>query len=204
LCIDDTVQEKQHTDLNDIICFHYDHSIGRSVKGINLLNCIYHAGEASIPVAYEIIKKPIQYTDLKDKKLKRKSEVTKNDLMRTMLSNCKHNNLKFKYILADIWFSSSENMTYVKHKLQKEFVFAMKSNRLVALCESDKKEGKFTNIKNLNFSKQEPLQVWIKGINFPVLLHKQVFTNKDGSSGTLYLACSDLSCDKKLKFIIAH
>ena len=65
LIVDDTVQEKQYTDLNDIVCFHYDHSIGRSVKGINLLNCIYHAGEASIPVAYEIIKKPIQYTDIK-------------------------------------------------------------------------------------------------------------------------------------------
>ena len=102
LIIDDTIQEKKHTDENDIVCWHFDHTVGRSVKGINLLNCVYHAGEATIPVAYEIIHKSIQYTDLKDKKVRRKSDLTKNDLMRSMLSTCKHNSLKFKYILADI------------------------------------------------------------------------------------------------------
>ena len=40
--------------------------------------------------------------------------------------------------------------------------------------------------------KTRPLLGWIKGLDFPVLLHRQVFTNKDGSKGTLYLACSDL------------
>jgi len=196
LIVDDTVQEKKHTDENDINCWHFDHTVGRSVKGINILNCVYHAGEACIPVAYEIINKSIQYTDLKDKKIKRKSEVTKNNLMRTMLRNCKQNDLKFKYVLADIWFSSSENMTYVKYKLKKDFLFAMKSNRLVALSEDDKLKGKFINIKNVEFPKQQPLMVWVKGIDFPILLHKQVFINKDDSTGILYLACSDLSCDK--------
>ena len=116
--------------------------------------------------------------------------------MRSMLSTCKHNSLKFKYILADIWFSSSDNMTYVKHKLKKDFLFVIKSNRLVAISMDDKLQGKFINIKNVDFSKHCPLEVWVKGLDFPVLLHKQVFTNKDDSSGILYLACSDLSCDK--------
>ena len=44
----------------------------------------------------------------------------------------------------------------------------------------------------LAWSEQTPIQAWIKGLDFPVLLHRQVFTNENGSIGTLYLACSDL------------
>ena len=196
LIIDDTIQEKQHTDENDIVCWHFDHTAGRNVKGINILNCVYHSGEATVPVAYEIIHKSIQYTDLKDLKVKRKSEVTKNDLMRTMLHNCRQNCLQFKYVSGGYMvFLRQKNMTYVHKKLKKDFIFAMKSNRLVALSRDDQLQGKFTNIKHLDFSENKPMQVWIKGIDFPVLLHKQVFINKDGSIGILYLACSDLSCD---------
>ena len=39
------------------------------------------------------------------------------------------------------------------------------------------------------------LQVYIKGLSFPVVLARQVFTNKDGSIGILYLATSDLLLD---------
>ncbi|MBE9170821.1 transposase [Pleurocapsales cyanobacterium LEGE 06147] len=72
---------------------------------------------------------------------------------------------------------------------------ALKSNRTVALSEEDKKQGIFSRIDSLNWSKQKPVRGWLKGLNFPVLIHRQVFTNKDGSTGILYLACSDLSCN---------
>jgi len=32
LIFDDTIQEKPHTDENELICWHYDHSQNRSVK----------------------------------------------------------------------------------------------------------------------------------------------------------------------------
>jgi hypothetical protein len=35
--------------------------------------------------------------------------------------------------------------------------------------------------------------VYLKGVEFPVVLVKQVFINKDGSTGTLYLVSSDTS-----------
>ncbi len=35
------------------ICWHYDHCVNRSVKGINLLNCVYYSKETSLPVAFE-------------------------------------------------------------------------------------------------------------------------------------------------------
>jgi IS4 transposase len=42
----------------------------------------------------------------------------------------------------------------------------------------------------------------MSGINFPVLIYSQVFKNKDGSLGKLYLVCSDLNCDaEKIKTI---
>jgi hypothetical protein len=34
--IDDSIAEKPYTDENEIICWHYDHSQARNVKGINL------------------------------------------------------------------------------------------------------------------------------------------------------------------------
>ena len=59
----------------------------------------------------------------------------------------------------------------------------------------DKAQGRFVRIDALDWSDPTPVQAWIKGLNFPVLLHRQVFTNKDDSTGLLYLACSDLDCD---------
>jgi len=61
LIFDDTIQEKIGTDENEIICWHFDHCKGRSVKGINSLNALYYSGGVSVPVAFEIVCKPIQY-----------------------------------------------------------------------------------------------------------------------------------------------
>jgi len=195
LIFDDTIQEKQWTDENDIMCWHYDHSLGRSVRGINLLNCLYHSNGVSIPVAFEIIHKPILYCDLKTRKVRRGSEVTKNELMRIMLTTTINNQLKFKYVLMDSWFSSKENMIFSKQKHNKDFICALKSNRLVALSKKDRLKGNFTRIDKLDLQEETAVKVWIKGVNFPILLVRKIFKNKDKSSGTLYLACSDLNVD---------
>jgi hypothetical protein len=91
------------------------------VQGFNLLNCLYQVEEISIPVAFEVISKPSQYSDLKTKKRKRKSLVTKNELMREMLTVCVKNKLKFRFVLFDIWFAAVENMLHIKRTHQKEF-----------------------------------------------------------------------------------
>ena len=43
LIFDDTIQQKAWTDESDLICWHYDHCSGCTVKGINLLNALYHS-----------------------------------------------------------------------------------------------------------------------------------------------------------------
>ena len=182
-------------DENELICWHYDHSQNRSVKGINLLNCVYHADGVSVPVTYELIRKPILFSDVQTRRVKRKSLVTKNELMRKMLRTCQHNQLPYRYVLADSWFSAKENLTFIRKTLKKHFVVALKSNRTVALSYEQKRQGAFTRIEACALPEHQPVQGWIKGLDFPVLLLRQVFTNQDGSTGTLYLACSDLPCD---------
>ena len=193
LIFDDTIQEKPHMDENDLICWHYDHCTGRNVKGINLLNCLYHANGVSLPVAFELIRKPIRYCEVKTRREKRKSEVTKNEQLRDMVDTCVRNQLKFTWVLADIWFASTENMTHIKQTWHKDFIMAMKSNRLVALSETDHKKKSYTRLDQIDWPEAGVVTGWMKGLSFPVRLARQVFTNKDGSTGTLYLVCSELN-----------
>ncbi len=194
LIFDDTIQEKAWTDENEVVCWHYDHCKGRSVKGINLLNALYYTDEVSIPVAFEVIRKPLQFCDLKTRRVKRASEVTKNELLRTMLKTCVNNQLKFRYVLFDIWFAAVDNFEAVLDK-GKHFVAALKDNRLLALTQEDKKQGRFVKISELKLSDKQAVRGWLKGFDREVLIVRRIFTNKDGSTGTLNLVCSDLSCN---------
>ncbi len=190
---DDTIQDKSYSKENDMICYHWDHSKGRNIKGINLLNCLYHAGGINIPIGYEIVKKTEKFVDKKTGKEKRKSEKNKNEMFREMIDQTVKNQLKFKYILADIWFSSTENMEHIKKRHGKDFVMGVKANRLVALSGQDKKAQRYSRVEDLDMPTDTVQEVWMKGVSFPMLLFKKVFTNKDGSIGVMYLVCSDLT-----------
>src|SRR5258708_14135351 len=39
--LDDSIAEKPYTDENEIICWHYDHTHDRNVKGINFMPILY-------------------------------------------------------------------------------------------------------------------------------------------------------------------
>ncbi len=106
LIFDDTIQEKPYTDENELLSWYFDNTKGRSVKGVNLLNCLYHAGGVALLVAFDLVRKPTLYSDLATKKVKRKNEETKNDMLRQMLKTCRKNQLKYRYVLADSWFSA--------------------------------------------------------------------------------------------------
>jgi len=194
LIFDDTIQEKNWTDESELVCWHFDHCKNRSVKGVNILNAVYHSNNTSVPVGYDLITKPIHYCDVKTKKRKRKSEITKNQRLRAMLAICIQNSLKFKFVLCDSWFTSLETLEFIRTN-EKHCIGALKSNRLIALSEEDKKNKRFTRIDNIHFPEQTAVQGWLKGYDEPVLLVRQVFTNKDGSTGILYLVCTDLTCN---------
>lgn len=127
LIFDDTIQEKAWTDESELMCWHFDHCSGRTVRGINLLNALYYCNGTSIPVAFELVKKPIQYCDIKTRKLRRKNEITKNELMREMIDTCIRNALKFRFVLMDSWFSSAENFDFITGR-RRHFIAALKDN----------------------------------------------------------------------------
>lgn len=191
IILDDTIQEKPYTDENDIISWHFDHSKGKSVKGINILSCLYHIDEINIPVSFEVIKKDVEYTDKKTGKLKYKSSKRKNELLREIVLNCIKNKILFKYVLGDIWFSSKDNMIYTKSDLHKDFIFGIKKNRLISLKDNPTSKD-FSTIESLNLESDTVYKGYLKGISFPIIILKQVFKNKDNSTGILYLVSSDI------------
>ena len=64
-----------------------------------MLSALYYANDVSIPVAFELITKPEQLD--KNGLFKRKSEKTKNALLREMFDVNVRNQLKFLYVLID-------------------------------------------------------------------------------------------------------
>ena len=129
-----------------MIAWHYDHSKGKNVKGVNVLTVLLRYKDINIPIAYEIVKKNIEYCDVETRTHKRKSSTIKNEQICGMIDTAIKNDVKFKYILADNCFSSKENMQFI-HDKEKEFIIGLKSNRLVALSGNDKKK---VTIKTLN------------------------------------------------------
>ena len=167
IIFDDSVGEKEFTDENEIICWHWDYSKGRMVKGINLLIGFvsYNINEEeriSLPISYETVEKTISYCDIKTKQERRRTETTKNERLKKLLHQAVHEQqIPFRHVLMDSWFSSKDNLTYIKDK-----------GFLIELL----------------FSKY-PM------VNLPVLLMKKTFKNEGDSPGILYLINSDLSLD---------
>ena len=187
LIIDDSIEAKPYTDENELICWHYDHCSGRHVKGVNFLTGLYYSQGISVPAAAEFVTKPIRTRNAKGRPV-RKSQTSKNELFRKIVEHGVWN-LRFSYVLADSWFGNSANMEFVNTNNSK-FVFAIKANRKVALSEQDKQEGRFVSIKDLELEERS-MVVWLKQLDFPVVVTCQVFKNGDDTAA-LYLASNDL------------
>ncbi len=81
--------------------------------------------------------------------------------MRQMVTQCIRNRLKFKWVLADSWFASSENMRFI-HKKKKYFLVDVKSNRLAALSDKDRNVGRWTRLDELDIAIKTPVKVYLK------------------------------------------
>ncbi|MCS6909502.1 MAG: transposase [Anaerolineales bacterium] len=116
-------------------------------------------------------------------------------MYRDLLQQAVKNRIPFKYALNDIWFASAENMNFVKLTLKKEFVMPLKGNRKVALSVEAKKQGRYRRVDTPELEPMKPVLVYLEGVEFPLLLVKQVFTNEDGSTGIQYLVTSDTTLE---------
>lgn len=195
LILDDSIEEKPYTDENDIICWHYDHSKDRNVKGINFVSCLYQNTfqnqPISLPVGFELVAKTEKYIDKKTTTEKRRSPTSKNEMGREMIQQAVKNQILFSYVLFDIWFASAENISFIKKDCQKDVICPIKANRKVALSLADKKAGKWVAVSTLDIKEKTVLEIYLEGVEFPLLLTKQVFTNEDQADGILSLITSD-------------
>ena len=193
LIIDDSILEKPHTDQNAMISTYWDHSQQRYVNGLNFVSVLYQLANLSLPIAVTLMEKTITEWDAKAAKYKTRSEFTKNEYLRRMLQTAQQQVL-YRYALADSWYASAENMNFVLG-LDHHFIFALESSRTIAFSQDGQKQGQFQPLDALTFPDKMPLQLYLRSVTQAVAVVKQIFINKDGSHGCLYLVSSDTSLD---------
>jgi len=155
------------------------------------MTALYVSNEVTLPVGFQIVSKTERYWDTQKQKEQRRSPTSKNTYYQQLLRACVKNAIPFQYVINDIWYASAENMQFVKHTLKKDFIVPLKSNRKVALSKADKRQGNYLTIETLVLKENTIAEVYLEGVDFPLLLVKQVFVNDDGSIGVLYLVTSD-------------
>jgi hypothetical protein len=154
---------------------------------------LYHAGGYSLPIGFNLVAKTEYYLDKKDGKRKGRSPISKNEYYRDLLTHACNNQILFQYVLSDVWYSAAENMMFIRHDLNKDFIMPLKSNRKVALSLSAKRNGQWVRIDSLTLEANTPLEIYLESVDFLLVLVKQVFANEDGSVGIQYLVSSDTS-----------
>jgi len=96
LILDDSIEDKPYTDENGVNCWHYSHAKGEVVKRINFLSCMVRYGDFSLPIGYDIIKKDIQYSDIKTRQRRRKATINKNQIFRQLIQQACTNHVLFE------------------------------------------------------------------------------------------------------------
>jgi len=189
LIVDDSILEKAHTDANELICTHYDHSQQRFVKGLNFVTLLYQAGDIALPIAAELVAKTVPVYHAKTQQTSYQSAFTKNEYVQQM-RRVAQQQVAHRYLLADSWYASAENMNLVR-ALGHDFIFALESSRTVALSAEARAKGQFQAVQTLAFPDEQPLRVYLRSIQEAVLVTRQVFTNKDANQGTFHLVSGD-------------
>ena len=107
LIVDDSMLEKAHTDANELIFTHWDHSQQRYVKGLNFVSLLYQAGELALPIAVELVRKPVPVYPPKTQKTSYQNPFTKNEylqqMLRVALPGWPQQQVTYRYLLADSW-----------------------------------------------------------------------------------------------------
>jgi len=183
LIIDDSIEAKPYTDEKDIVCWHYDHSKDRLLTGINFLTALYSSQGVSVPVGFPLVAKTETYLDPKTQKEKRRRAVSKNTVCQELSKPAGRNRLPFRFVLFDGWFASAETMVFLKHKQHRDFICPLQTNRKVALSQADQQQGRYVRVDTLELEAQATRKIYLEGVDFPLVLVKQVFTNEDGSVG---------------------
>jgi len=196
IIVDDMLMHKPWSKVNGTVAWHYDHVSQKMQKGILMLNFHYtDESNISIPLGHEIITKTEDKWSEQYQKYVKKSMFTKNEIMRDKLKILHFSNqVKYRYVLFDKWFSSLENLVFVNDVLEKIFVTPIKSNRKIALTKEDKDKGNYVNISNVDIEACSSRLIYLEGYKDPINLIKQVVKNGDDDKSVyLYLITNDIT-----------
>ena len=78
----------------------------------------------------------------------------------------------------DSWFSSKANLIHIKENLKKDFIAGIKSNRLISFSPNCEKKEDLQRIDELKLKDEKPVQVYLKGMGFPILLMKKTYKKR--------------------------
>jgi Transposase DDE domain len=141
-------------------------------------------------VGFRLVAKTEYYIDKKDGTTNRRSPVSKNEHDQALLRQAKQNQIPFRFVLNDVWYASADNMMFVKHELETDFIRPLKANRKLAVSRADKQQGRYLRVDSLTLEAGVVREIYLEGVDFPLALVKQVFANEDGSTGIHYWVCS--------------
>jgi hypothetical protein len=191
LLTDDSIAHKPHSDENGLVTTHYDHTSGQYVRGINFVSLLYQTSQGQCPLSFEPVIKT-QQCELKTRQVVWRSERTKHQMFQDMVRQAHQNSVPFRYVLADSWYTNSDNINLVLG-LKRHYLGAVKSNLDVALSKHDRANGKFVKISSLKLQPGTVLTVFIRSVANPVAICDDIFPNKDGSVGELHLLTTDVT-----------
>ena len=174
------MEEKPHSTTNGAIEWHFDHSVGRVVKGLNFITAFYASPlegvRYGVPVGCEVIQKVAVWNDKKACN-EMKSPITKNEHYRQLLQTCVQNAVPFKYVLNDSWFSGAKNMNFVVLDFKKHFIMGFKENRRVTCCDVEDIVTWTGVLSDFPLEDTEVKAVYLNDVDFPVLVSRYVFKN---------------------------
>lgn len=103
--------------------------------------------------------------------------------------------VSFKYVLGDNWFSSSENIEFITNDL-KSTVLCLWSVPGQWRSAIRIEKWRISSSRSTRPTSGRPSHTSLPACGQkPIMLVKQVFTNKDGSQGTRFLIATDLTLD---------
>ena len=117
LSLDNTIIHKPNSKVNEVVNWFYDHSVGKAVKGINLISALIHTVTADIPVGFDVQIKDqlvVEQDKQGNDRFKRKARYSINQLTRKLVVQVLKYVGCFDYVIGDRYFSSKENLKFWK------------------------------------------------------------------------------------------
>ena len=165
LIVDDSVVDKRHSQVMELVKRQYSGNVHGLVQGIGIVNLVHSHKEDYYPIDFRV------YAPEADGK-------TKNEHFRDMVRQAyKERAIKADTILFDSWYAAAENIKFI-HRLKKTFVTTLKENRCVSLSP----EQGYIHLQQIEWTAEQlryGIQVKLKEVPFKVQLFKVVATNGD-------------------------